>query len=212
MGYECGFSKIKRFKDCSFEEMLEAREKVYFLKNNWLTDSYSSYEEYARSNSWNKDKELLPISDEMVEFYKNLEDDPTIEFWCSIGQRFKDDIKDFCKSGDMDFEIENYEGLQNWINEEIRLRQFIPIEIQYGIKKNDDESMNLFRIDGLQIVDEDGNTKQIELSDLWESGLYITRNMCDTDEVYAFDRLRDVINEIQDIDKNEYFVWFWESY
>lgn len=214
MGFEIGFDKIEKFESINFSETLEALDRIEFSKNKWNADNYISYEEYYKANNLNK----LPLynpSNDVLDFYKDKESE-TLDYWCSIGKRFDEEIKEKLTKISTDYYLikdkSQLDALLTYFKAKLEDMEPEPAMIMYVIKKMQDGSLNLSEIDGIQVELDTGEIKQILFDEDSDTTIYVNKKYVDSEEIYAIKHLIKCLEKIQKIDLDKYFVYYWRSY
>lgn len=214
MGFEIGFDKIEKFENINFSETLEALDRIEFSKNKWYANNYISYEEYYKANNLNK----LPLynpSNNVLDFYKDKESE-TLDYWCSIGKRFDEEIKEKLTKISTDYYLikdkSQLDALLTYFKAKLEDMEPEPAMIMYAIKKMQDGSLNLSEIDGIQVELDTEEIKQILFDEDSDTTIYVNKKYVDSEEIYAIKQLIKCLEKIQKIDLDKYFVYYWRSY
>lgn len=214
MGFEIGFNKIKKYDSCSFNEMLESIERNSFKNNEWLKEHYSSYEEYYKNTDLSK-KPLCNPSNEIIKFYDGKEPD-ILDYWCSIGRKFDSDICSYLtKIDEYHYLIENKKQIESLLKNFKSWLESIepePAYITHSIKCLEDGSFILNKIDGIQIELENGQIRQLFFNDDEDDTIYVNSKYVEPEEIYAIKTLIKCLEEINEINLDEYFIYYWRSF
>ena len=212
MGFEVGFNKIEKYKNTTLNEALEALRRISFENNKWLNENNTSYEEYYKNDPLNS-QPLLNPSQAIIDFYKNKTDD-NIDYWCSIARAFDDIICNTLDKITNEYYLvnkNNINALKEIIRKKLAEVELIPAIVTHSIINNEDE-MILKPIDGIQIELEDGQVRQIFFDDFEEDTIYVSKTSVDLETINVYNSLLNCILEIEKIDLDKYFVYYWRSW
>ena len=212
MGFEVGFNKIEKYKNITLTEALEALRRIGFKNNKWLNENNISYEEYYKNDPLNS-QQLLNPSQAIIDFYKNKIDD-NIDYWCSIARVFDDIICNALEKVTNEYYLVNKNNiniLKEIIIKKLEEIELIPAIVTHSIINREDE-MILKPIDGIQIKLENGQVRQLSFDDFEENTIYVSKADVDPETIDVYNSLLKCILEIEKIDLDKYFVYYWRSW
>jgi hypothetical protein len=229
MGYECGFSAIRRYKDISFEDMKAILNYLEWKNNPWnfeSDDHYPTYEKYWKTflmdNFLNEGVQEEypgePTDKEAIEFYQQYyNSDHTLNFWCSIGYECLDEymIRNLTQVKqtedwigiDRDFITSTY----HWAYKELDKYRLIDLYPINSIRNTDDEdSVILTKIDGVEMKDDHDKVYRIYNNEYCDSSIHYS---ADLSRKYCLEEFIQTLDFIKFLNKqDDYFIWFWRSY
>lgn len=211
MGFECGFSLIRKKPNCSFQEYQIAKIKIDYESNSWAKENYKTFEDYWK-NYYLDEKELVHVSEDIIDFYKNNKEIDLFS-WYSNGRYFDDDIIEFLTKVDSYNYLvlkENFNELFNYTEERLNSIDFVPVQVTHSIMDKDN-GLFLQSINGIQVEDFDNNIYQI-FNDSDYNNIFILKDFIDEDEVYSIKNLMETLLQIKYINFDDYFVIYWRSF
>ena len=212
MGFDCGFTAIKKFKDYTVRDYLEARRYIDWLDNPWNHEEghYPKYEDYWRSFSEYNDEYPGEPSKDLVEFIRANKD---IELFGWAGWSFSDIDERLCyllkplDSERYTYVVEDPSRLINYLKDFISEDRFDTVVPTKSINFDEDDEI-LRDIDGVMLKDSDGKLIPF-YSDIDEEGLVMISNL---DRYWISNRFISLEAKLEMIDFNEYWVYYWRSW
>lgn len=208
MGFEAGFNIVKK-TDATFEQFLEAYRRNEY--ENLMYQFYKTYDEYRKYD----DGEPVEVDDAIIKFYKENKA-KLLDFWCSIGRKWDDNVCDILEKVSENYYLvnaENYPKLVEYAKGLFEKYMFIPVVPTHGITYTNDDEMILKQIDGIQVTTGDGDIKQVfNVESYEETNLLTFKGEVEYWDYYAVKSFWDVINSLKFVDFDKYFVYYWRSY
>ena len=214
MGLDFGFNKAKRYKDSSVEDVLRVRR--YIDWKNWHSNHYT-LEEYLAEFS---DCTALPEKD-VIDFYMN-EEKENGECYENIGNICGWDNSEFSAAIAEDLRESSFEGIYvgvtkefcertlSWIDYRLEKNRLIPVTVAGGIYINNSGERVIADLEQLLVCDENDEQKIFDLND--GITIFIPSREYNEYKLSALKNLRNIILEIQEIDLDQYCIWYYVSY
>ena len=210
MGFNAGFSIVKRASGCSFDEMVRARKHTY---NNFLKSHYKSYENYAETTSSFEKDVYQVVTKYLIDFYTTHRP-IDIYSWGSMAKRFDEDIRRLSKqnnSGYFEINHEALEKLYKYAKQKVEELEFVPITITHGIQQiendKDGAKEKLIPIDGVRIKLEDGSIRQLH-NEYYFDTMFVSKSLADAETVYLFQSLLDCVYNLKQYDTRDWFIYY----
>lgn len=227
MGFDCGFYRVKKYKDVTVSDFALIHSYLQWKNNPWNFEDnhYPTFEKYwdAFCKGWDSNEKFPGEPDmDAVTFYENQPHDEysydtCIESWCSSG-RFLDEyishrltpIDEYTFIGiDKDFIAD----ANRWVDEELDRCKLIPVRVTKAYRDNEDETTTLIPCDGIFVEDEEGNQRMIDTSDEeWGEYVYVPSRYFDEDRHYALTSFREALLKLSMIDLDDSIVWYSRSW
>lgn len=230
MGFECGFDKIKKYKDFSLEKILEIKHYVDWKSNGWnfkiREDGKAPYDNYKYY--WNifyrlNDNETYPGEpnekdvNDYFSFIGGKKIEENIDFWCSNGREYLDTSLCFFDSiksikEDILYIVDKsfIEEARKWLKEQFNDCDLSEAKLVRGFKYIDDKNIEFIDIDGIQIAEEIDEYSRIIMDK--NSTLLVPSVRFNQDQYDTLKGFETFLNELDKIDFNEYYIVYYRSY
>lgn len=226
MGFECGFNKIRKFKDFSLEKIINIKNYLHF-KNlvDCLGDGEQhSYKEYWHMYCHDYDCTFPGIpSEEDVNDYLALINNEDIEqniyYWGSRGREYLDYNILCCDSvqrTNID-EVFNVDAsfvteAREWLNDNFNDCNLTPAVIKRGFKNvsNNSTVISWLDVDGIQV--EDANDEYSKAMINKDTIIYIPTINFDLDQYETLKSFELVLNALEKINFDDYYITYYKSY
>lgn len=240
MGFECGFSTVKKYKDTTLEEFNNISSYLYWKKeikdlviSNDDKGKWSTYEDFWKYSCFDEEKLEYPgePDQEKVEYYdthrqgeyNSIAED--IHYWCSSGRY----IDDFCLNSIKHNVMDDYrlpvtkEWIQEaleWVDSKLDENELMPVKICRSFKEvykdsyDEDPDIVLTSCDGVEVETEDGEIRRLFTNneDYYDT-IFISKNKYfDPDAYSVYKQFKDTLNTISHINLYENIVYYWRSY
>lgn len=212
MGFECGFDRVKKFKDTDVKNVLAVSNYVQWRDNEWNRENYKTFFEYCSAMDY--DYDAIP-EQSVIEYYdKNRIGQwnsipETIEYWCSSGRLIDSFMQKYLGKEDY-IRINNdiLNELSEWLDEKLNVHKLVPVQIIRAYKDEDNKVKTLFDCEGVEVVDEEGNRKFVNgSSDI----IFVGSDGFDSEERYTLEKLQDTIKRMKKLLRGN-IIWYWRSY
>ena len=218
MGFDCGFSRVKRMKNCSLADYLNTQLYLEWKNNPWNFEDghYPTYEKYCED--FYSDNSLCVIpSQEMIDFY-SVETEEHIFSWggwsfSDVDHQILSILKPF-NSSDYFRELneDNKQDLIKYLNEVIddnRLEEkYICRSFLIPKDGDEDDDYIIKRIDGVLLADDSEEELNFNLH-YTAIPIFVEKK---NGNYYLANKLEVLKAKLEMIDLNNYFVYYWNSY
>ena len=196
MGWECGFLSLNKYKDTTVLDAIK------------LARAFDSHEE------------LDGHLGQLMSYYKfhpegQYGDLPlTVNYWCSAGKQYLDDfitshLSVFDENAYIGIDKEFIEKGISWAAQELCKIQLKPVQVLKAYKDENKKIETLMSCDGLEVLDENGVRKFINIS---KDYIFISDEEYDEDRQYVLESFIDTLRLLDKIDLKENLVWYFRSW
>lgn len=221
MGFECGFTKIKKLGDISPRQALAA--VTYARYKKWLESEWAQRQivnghefSFSEFNDSSFTEEDLPKNvDEYIADEESYIDDND-NYWCSIGHRIDDLVVSRSeKISEYDYVLDDahlralLEDVNIWLSE----NTFTPVIIKNAYRYNydKDDSIKMYPVDGVVVEFEDGSERRIDSDEETFGTICIFNSSSDYETYGLYLQLKKIIESLLR-DVETHYIYYYRSF
>ena len=198
MGFECGFLSLNKHKDTTVEEAIKLSRAHDTDESVDLDDRLEKLMSYYKFHPEGEYGEL-PL---------------TVNHWCSGGYKYLDE---FITSHLNPYDENSYTGIDknfiekgiSWAAQELCKIQLKPVQVLKAYKDENKKIETLMSCDGLEVLDENGNRKFVNIS---KDYIFIADGEYDEDRQYVLESFIETLKLIEKMDLENNLLWYFRGW